>query len=191
MANYISEGGKGMKKVARFLLPLLLLLSVSRVRALEYEYSDWSVLYPDGIMPKFIESEDRYHFYKPTDDGIEYIDEYYTELEGYTKDEASITTFYRYITNDTIIMDQHNEIVYDLDYCDNHFCYTKMNPVPAMIDLSDKQEQNYPDIHAYVDIREASPMTGDNIIVSFGILACSLISIVVLYVIKKKRKIFN
>ena len=61
-------------------------------------------------------------------------------LDGYMKDNASETTFYRYITSDYILLNKSNEIVYDESYCRKNFCYSKLFVEPSMVDMSEKTE---------------------------------------------------
>ena len=63
---------------------------------LVYEYSEWSPLYPDGLDERFIESEVRYRWYKFENGMVDYTEDYYTELEGYTRDDKSAKTFLSY-----------------------------------------------------------------------------------------------
>ena len=43
-------------------------------------------------------------------------------MDGYIKDESTKKTFYRYITNDYIILDENDNIVSNEDYCIKEFC---------------------------------------------------------------------
>ncbi len=52
----------------------------------------------------------------------EYTSEYLVSKEGYEKDVNSKKTFYRYITNEYIIVDSAGNIVTDDHYCDKSFC---------------------------------------------------------------------
>jgi hypothetical protein len=52
----------------------------------------------------------------------ENVYEYYANLDGYIKDEESKKTFYRYITNDYIIVDENDDLVIDEDHCHKNFC---------------------------------------------------------------------
>lgn len=175
-----------MKKILGVLLALLVILSCKNVSALEYTYSEWSTSYPSGMDPVFIESEVRYKWYTFEDNRIIYTDEYYTEYEGYIKDEASETTFYRYITDSKVYLDKYNNIVTDENYCNKNFCYAIKYVEPTMVDMTEKTENKYEssDIYEYDSV--VVPMTGDSIIYSFIFLLISAISIT--YFVIKKRK---
>ena len=184
------KGGKGMKRVLKFFLSLILILGITRVKAstIELNYSEWSTLYPSGLDSSFIESEDRYHFYRVQDNQIEYTDEYYTQLEGYIKDEPSKTTFYRYITNSTLVFNAKNELLLDYsDYCKKNFCYVKTFREPTMVDLNSKLEgPDYTNTDMFELNTISAPMTGDNIIFSFIILGISVVCLILLVVKRKK-----
>lgn len=179
-----------MKKIFKFLFSLVLILNVYKIYASEIQltYSEWSLMYPSGLDASFIESEDRYHFYKVVDNQIEYIDEYYTELDGYIKDEESKRTFYRYITNPMLVFNSENEMLLDYqEYCKKNFCFIKSFVEPNMTDLSEKIEgPNYSTTDMFEISSTVPPMTGDNITFSFILLAISL-AILLLIVIKKKK----
>lgn len=175
-----------MKKIIGTLLIAIAVLSLGKVSALEYTYSEWSPMYPSGMDPVFIESEVRYKWYKFEDNQIVYLDEFYTEFDGYIKDVGSETTFYRYITNDYILMNKNNEIVYDEGYCRKNFCFSKMFVEPNMVDMSGKIENKYENADVYQYTSEVVPMTGDTIIYSVIGIFVSLI-LIAIYVIKKKK----
>ena len=59
-----------MKKI--FLI-IMLIIFVSNTYALELTYSDWDSKYPTGLDPKFIEQEDRFHWYKDNIVDVEYL----------------------------------------------------------------------------------------------------------------------
>lgn len=176
----------------KFLISVFLLILVSslRVNAKELTYSDWSLMYPSGLDEVFIESEDRYHFYKVVDNKIEYTSEYYVELDGYIKDEKSKRTFYRYITNNILAFDSYNRLIINYeDYCKKNYCYVKIFKEPTMVDLTDKIEEPEYSIDDMFEIdSEVTPVTGDNIIISFVLLAVSLLTLLVL-IVKKKRNV--
>lgn len=176
-----------MKKIISSLLLIITMVSIGKVSALEYTYSEWSDMYPSGMDPVFIESEVRYKWYKFEDNQIVYVEDFYAELDGYMKDLGSETIFYRYITNDYILINKSNEIVYDESYCRKNFCYATMFVEPNMIDMSGKTENKYEDADIYEYNSEVAPMTGDTIVYSLiGIIVSSVLIIV--YVIKKKKK---
>lgn len=179
-----------MKKIFGVLLSLVLILSIGKVSALEYTYSEWSDLYPSGMDEMFIESEVRYKWYKFENNLIVYTDDYYKEYDGYIKDEASAKTFYRYITNNKIILTSNNEIVTDENYCKKNFCYAKMLIEPTLVDLSEKVENKYEGAEIYEYTPEVVPMTGDTIIYSFILLSIGLV-VIAYFGIKKYKKMSN
>ena len=118
------EGGN-MKKILFLFLFFVLL---NNLYAQEYiTYSSWQEEYPYWLDTIFIESEERYLWYREIineETGElerEETSEYYKELDGYIKIEESIKTFYRYITNKLVLFDSHGNIVYDDTYCQNTF----------------------------------------------------------------------
>ena len=179
-----------MKKIIGVLLLLVVTLTCRKVSALEYTYSDWSTFYPSGLDPIFVESEVRYKWYTFENNRIIYTDKYYTEYEGYTKDEASETTFYRYITNPVVLMDSSNNLISDETYCNKNFCYSIRSKEPEMVDMKAKAENKYEDAEIFESVSEVVPMTGDNIIYSvfFGIISLIVISYLV---VKKYKKVSN
>lgn len=179
-----------MKKIIGVLLLLIVTLTCRKVSALEYTYSEWSTDYPSGLDPVFIESEVRYKWYTFEDNRIVYIDDYYTEYEGYTKDEASETTFYRYITNSVVFMDMNNNMVTNESYCKKNFCYAITAAEPEMIDMKEKVENKYENAEIFQSTSEVVPMTGDTIIYSFIFILICLASITYL-AIKKYKSMSN
>ncbi len=84
------------------------------------EYSEWSENYPKGVDEWIVESEERYKW----TDGEDITEEYYNNYkEGYYKLENDYKTYYRYITNDTVVVDSQNNFVTNLDYCKKEKCY--------------------------------------------------------------------
>ena len=179
-----------MKKIIGVLLLIVVTLTCRKVSALEYNYSDWSTYYPSGLDPIFVESEVRYKWYTFEDNRIVYTDEYYTEYEGYTKDAASETTFYRYITNPMVFMDASNNIVTSDSYCTKNFCYAIKNTEPEMIDMKSKSDNKYQNQEILESTSEVVPMTGDTIIYSFILIVISLIAIAYI-AIKKYKNVSN
>lgn len=179
-----------MKKLLKLLLSIIMFASISKVMAQEITltYSDWSMLYPSNIDEVFIESEVRYKWYKIKDGQVEYIDEYYTDLAGYTKDEASARTFYRYITNKSLLFNGNNQLVLDTEYCIKSFCYLKRFQEPILLDISEKDVNTY-EIDKVVEVNnEVVPFTGDNIIYYFIAIILSAIIVGIILIIKKSRK---
>lgn len=95
----------------------------------------------------------------------EYTTDYYTELEGYTRDDSSRTLFYSYLLNDYVILDSHGNIVKNESYCIKNFCSIEI--------IEEKEGEN--------------PKTGDYISYSFIILFFSLVIISMLLFIFYKR----
>ncbi len=176
-----------MKKVLIVLLSMILILSIDKVRAETLSYSEWTTDYPSNIPNVFIETEDRYHFYKIVDGQVEYDYGYYTELDGYIKDEGSKRAFYRYITNPYLVFDAHNNIVLDLDYCVKSFCYTINNSTPIMINTNAKFEEDYSEIQKPVVTSETVPFTGDNIVLYLAIFILSILTISVVVIVNKRK----
>ncbi len=182
-----------MNKILKFLLSMILVLSFGKVFADELQYSEWSTDYPSNIPEVFIESETRYHFYKVVDGTVEYDYGYYTEKEGYTKDEASAREFYRYITNESLVFNANNELVLNRSYCQKNFCYTVFNNPPVMINTNSKFESDYSETQMPTVASEPVPFTGDTIAYYFIGLFLSLIvaSTVLLIKRNKNRKIIK
>lgn len=78
------------------------------------------------LRPNLFHSKTYYTYtdklYKTYNIEKEYINEYYSNLDGYIKDESSKKTFYRYITNDYIIVDENDNIVTNESHCNKEFC---------------------------------------------------------------------
>lgn len=74
-------------------------------------------LYHDKKMYKYIDK-----LYKTYTLDKKYTDDYYKEYDGYTKDETTKKTYYRYITNEFVVLDANNQIVTDEKYCNKYFC---------------------------------------------------------------------
>ena len=180
-----------MKNVKRILFALLLIVGINKVSAIEYTYSEWSPLYPSGIDELIIESEVRYKWYTFEDNLIVYIDDYYTEYDGCTKDEASAKTFYRYITNDKIVTNKYNKLVTDNSYCDKNFCYIRMQAKPTMIDLSEKEENLYENAELEEFTPEVVPKTFDAIYYYISFIVISLIGILYFLIKKRKKEYFS
>lgn len=180
-----------MKNVKRILFTLLLIVGINKVSALEYTYSEWSPLYPSGIDELLIESEIRYNWYKFENNQIVYIDEYYTSYDGYTRDDASAKTFYRYVTNEKIIVNQNNQMISDESYCKKNFCYIKVSTTPTMVDLSEKEENLYENAELKEFTPEVVPKTSDSMWYYLSALVISVISILYYTVRKRKKVQFN
>ena len=180
-----------MKNVKRILFALLLIVGINKVSAIEYNYSEWSTLYPSGMDELLIQSEVRYKWYTFENNLIVYTDDYYTEYDGYTKDEASAKTFYRYITNDRVFMNKYNQLVTDNSFCEKNFCYIRILTEPTMVDLSEKEENLYENAELKEYTPEVVPKTLDAIYYSFGLIIISLIGILLYIIRKRKKEIFN
>ena len=178
-----------MNKVFKFLLSLVLILSCGKVfaQAINYEYSEWSTMYPSNIPEVFIDSETRYHFYREVNGEIEYTDEYYTELDGYIKDEASAREFYRYILNENIIFNGKNQMVHDDMACKKNFCYIVSRGAPAMINTDSKFDPDYSEETMPEVRREAVPFTGDQVAYYFIGLFLSIFIVAIVFIIKRNK----
>ena len=178
-----------MKKITKFLLSMILVLSFGKVFAEEITltYSEWTTDYPSNIPEVFIQSEDRYHFYKIVDGQVEYDNGYYTELDGYIKDEASARTYYRYITNPYLIFNANNEMVLNTSYCQKSFCYSVKNGTPIMINTLSKFENEYGDDDRPVVDQEIVPFTGDNVMYYIGLLSISVIGLGAIFMVRKSK----
>ena len=167
------EGGN-MKKILFIFLFFFLL---NNIYAKEYiTYSSWGEEYPDWLDTIFIESENRYLWYREVlneetnELEREETTEYYKELDGYIKIEESLKTFYRYITNNLVLFDSYGNIVYDDAYCNKNYCSLKRIPDKPI-------EENPNEIE--------NPKTYDNIFVFLIISFISFVSIVVLIKLRK------
>lgn len=109
-------------KNKKFFLFAILLIFTSKLSAetFIFEYSEWSENYPKGVDEWIVESEERYKW----TDGEDITEEYYSNYkEGYYKLENDHKTYYRYITNDAVVVDSQNNFVSDLNYCVKEKCY--------------------------------------------------------------------
>lgn len=109
-------------KNKKFFLFAIFLIFTSKLSAetFIFEYSEWSENYPKGVDEWIVESEERYKW----TDGEDITEEYYSNYkEGYYKLENDHKTYYRYITNDAIVVDSQNNFVTDLGYCVKEKCY--------------------------------------------------------------------
>ena len=136
------------------------------------ESKDVLVISKDSLKSKLVQFIPVYSYhdtvYKTYRIEKEYTSEYYSELDGYIKDESTMKTFYRYITNKYIIVDGYGNAVKDMSYCAKNFC---------ALELLDEPETK----------NEENPKTGDFIHYSFLILFISLIIIsLLLYIFYKK-----
>ena len=95
----------------------------------------------------------------------ENINEYCSSLDGYVKDESTKKTFYRYITNDYIIVDENNDLVINENHCHKNFC--------KLIYLI-KQEENE---------KVENPKTYDSISNMFILLIISILTLI--FIVKK------
>ena len=103
--------------------------------------------------------------YKTYKLGREYATDYYSNLDGYIKDESTLKKYYRFLLNDYIIVDNDGNLVEDGN-CFKETCYIK-----------------------YLDYKEEieNPKTGDNI---FRYLTNSSILLIVLILILNKKSSF-
>lgn len=166
-----------MKKIYFILLSFLLCLCIDKVYATEYiTYSEWSEEYPYWLKEKFIQSEERYLWYRKilnsetNEIEREETTTYYKELDGYIKIEESMKMFYRYITNDRVLIDGQGNIVYDIDYCYKEYC--------SRVRLPSRPVEEEPEIE--------NPKTYDNIFVLIIIAFLSFVSIVLVLNTSKK-----
>ena len=109
-------------KNKNFFLFAIFLIFTSKLSAetFIFEYSEWSENYPTGVDEWIVESEERYKW----TDGEDITEEYYSNYkEGYYKLENDHKTYYRYITNDAVVVDSQNNFVTDLGYCVKEKCY--------------------------------------------------------------------
>lgn len=140
-----------MKKIMFFLS----LFITTNIYALELNYSDWSLDYPN-VNEILIESEVRYKYYTLEEYDINYVEQdnikgdtlvnykdyivegnkvlyktYKTKknyLDGYyknnpnIKDENDYKTYYRYITNDYVVVNEKGSVVKSDDYCVKEIC---------------------------------------------------------------------
>lgn len=91
----------------------------------------FSMSYDASYAVNLTQSVNMYSFkdklYKTYNINKEYLDEYLTDSEGYTKDEIDYKTFYRYITSSYILTDISGNLI-DRDknsYCEKYPCFMK------------------------------------------------------------------
>ena len=88
--------------------------------------SDYTMFNSNTLMSNLHHSKKYYTYidklYKTYNIERENVNEYYANLDGYIKDEETKKTFYRYITNDYIIVDENDNIVTDDSHCRKNFC---------------------------------------------------------------------
>lgn len=119
-----------MKRILKFLLSLIMFAFVMVVHAenYDYHYSEWSEEYPEGIEEIAIESEDKYLCYREwyLDNGElqrEETTEYFASLTGFNIIESTKKTFYRYITDDYVIVNGNRQLVYSSNVCIKNSCF--------------------------------------------------------------------
>ena len=95
----------------------------------------------------------------------EYTSDYYSNLDGYIKDESTLKKYYRFLLNDYIIVDNDGNIVKDGN-CFKETCYIK-----------------------YLDYKEEieNPKTGDNL---YKYLTSSSILLIILILMLNKKSSF-
>lgn len=101
----------------------------------------------------------------------EVTEDYYTEYDGYEKIESSKKTFYRYVTNDKVLLDGSGNLVTDPNYCIKSSCY---------VEYIEKEEEKP------VEEKTVNPQTIDNIYYYFILLIMSIVGLFFVF----KRKIF-
>ena len=160
-----------MKKIFLFFITFLFCSLFYIVKADEYiTYSDYSEEYPYWLNEKFIQSEERFLWYKEIvneetgEIEREETNEYFKELDGYIKIEESKKIFYRYITNQRVLLDGSGNVVYDSNYCLKNFCKSVKLPTKPVIENPSDEIEN--------------PKTYDNIFVFLIIGFISIVSIV-------------
>lgn len=107
--------------------------------------------------------------YKTYKSEKEYTDDYYSNLDGYIKDESTLKKYYRFIMNDYIILDKDNKVVRDNSYCSKEACFIK---------YQNKEIEN--------------PKTNDNIFLYSSSFISIIFLIIKKYLVLSKRNIsFN
>ncbi|NLC47892.1 MAG: hypothetical protein GX758_00845 [Tenericutes bacterium] len=109
--------------------------------------------------------------YRTYDLAKEYKEGYYTFVDGYTKDDMLSKTFYRYITDEYIIVDDKGNIVTNNDYCVKNICF--------IVYIDQEDEENL----IQVDIPQTYDPFFKNILLLFTI--CIFLIIIYLKKIKK------
>lgn len=97
-------------------------------------------------------------------------DDYYKEYDDYQKIDSSETIYYRYITNDRVLVDGWGNLVTDKYYCNKEECYVKYV-------VREEKEENPP---------TENPKTIDNINIYICLFLASFMILIVIY----RRKIF-
>ncbi len=101
--------------------------------------------------------------------------EYYTSYEDYTKDVESLKTFYRYITNDYILVGPTGEIVTDESYCNKRLC--------RIIYVGKEEPIEEEPIEEVIE----NPVTGDNIYIYFILVIISITLIILSIIVVRKK----
>lgn len=109
--------------------------------------------------------------YKTYDIDKVVTNDYYKEYDGYQKIEESETMFYRYITNDKVLVDGFGRLVTDRYYCVKEDCYVKYV-------IREEKEEETP--------QTENPKTIDNINIYIYLFLISFVILVIIY----RRKIF-
>ena len=125
--------------------------------------------------------------YKTYEIEKEVTEEYYVTLDGYKKIEDSKKTFYRYITNDYLVIDGYNNIVEDPErYCVKSFCTIVYLTKPNVPEQEETVEEEPPKETPKIP---SNPKTLDNI---YYYMMALLMSFTILIVLNRKnlRKIF-
>ena len=97
-------------------------------------------------------------------------DDYYSEYEGYLRDDSSLTMYYRYITNKAVLVDGYGDLVTDSNYCIKEDCYV-LYVVKEEVETPEEPE---------------NPETIDNIYMYVALLIISLIVLTIIF----RRKIY-
>ena len=155
-----------MKKIILFLLLFICIDKVHAEYYPRYTYSEFSPNYPVGYDSRFVDSEDRYLWYREITDPEtaevtrEETTAYYKELDGYIRIEESKKTFYRYITSPFVYINGNGEIVGDTEFCKKEICYV------LWIKRNEEEEEII------------NPQTFDNIYLYIGLVLTSVVSFI-------------
>ena len=129
---------------------------------------------PD-LMQRFLFYKYKDKLYKTYRINKTITNEYYTSYEDYTKDVESLKTFYRYITNDYILVGPTGEIVTDESYCNKRLC--------RIIYVGKEEPIEEEPIEEVIE----NPVTGDNIYIYFILVIISITLIILSIIVVRKK----
>ena len=84
-----------------------------------------AVLLGSGEKEPVIEDEPVIEVIEKEEPEVEYTDDYYSYLDSYIKDEATLRKYYRFIMNDYVFINKDYELVTNENYCSKEVCFVR------------------------------------------------------------------